>query len=177
MTNWEKRRKDFEALGINPDDKAKIAERVGIRKDGTLMLCKLGTCFDCIFFDARGDCEQLMDKWLDEEAEPGKGKVKAKKKPRIVVYQDGNEVIAKNLENGKIGKATCGKKDTFDFDTGAYIALSRLTGYSAMLPVMLGDIGLMERDLKDFEARVKAMMGDGDMWSCDESFEQKGGKK
>lgn len=129
MTNWEKRRKDFEALGINPDDKAKIAERVGIRKDGTLMLCKLGTCFDCIFFDARGDCEQLMDKWLDEEAEPGKGKVKAKKKPRIVVYQDGNEVIAKNLENGKIGKTTCCKEDIFDFNKGAFIAISRLFGY------------------------------------------------
>ena len=112
-----------------------------------------------------------------EKKHLGKNKKRKKTQPQIVIYQDGMTVIAKDLKTGEIGKATCGKKDTFDFDTGAYIALSRLTGYSAMLPVMLGDIGLMERDLKDFEARVKAMMGDGDMWPCDESFEQKGGKK
>lgn len=56
-------------------------------------------------------------------------KVKAKKKPRIVVYQDGNKVIAKNLENGKIGKTTCCKEDIFDFNKGAFIAISRLFGY------------------------------------------------
>lgn len=150
MTNWETHREDFERMGLNPDYKAKIAKRVGIKKDGALMLCGPGTCFDCIFFAARGDCEQLTDKWLDEEAEPKKKphnpqtdkkakkekikvgdtvKVKAKKKPRIVVYQDGNEVIAKNLENGKIGKTTCCKEDIFDFNKGAFIAISRLLGY------------------------------------------------
>lgn len=154
MTNWEKRRKDFEALGINPDDKAKIAERVGIRKDGTLMLCKPGTCFDCIFFDARGDCEKLTDKWLDEEAEPGKGKVKAKKKPRIVVYQDGNKVIAKDLVSGKHGEAICSPKDTFYFDYGAYLAVARMTVESVRAEIALSRL----KDAADLLDEAKAYL-------------------
>ena len=64
----------------------------------------------------------------------------------------------------------CSKDDIFDFRTGAFIAMSRLTGYADMLPVMRGDIRLMERDLADLKNRVKAMMGSGDMWPRDDSF-------
>lgn len=104
-------------------------------------------------------------------------KVKSKKTPpRIVIYQDGNTVTARDLETGEEESAVCSKKDTFDIRTGAFIALSRLTGHAYMLPVMMGDIELMERDLADFKNRVKAMMGDGDMWPCDDFFNEKGKK-
>lgn len=92
-------------------------------------------------------------------------KVKSKKTPpRIVIYQNGDTVTARDLETGEEESAVCSKDDTFDFYTGSFIALSRLTGHAYMLPVMMGDIELMERDLADFKNRVKAMQfaeGDG----------------
>lgn len=104
-------------------------------------------------------------------------KVKCKKTPpRIVIYQNGDTVTAKDLETGEEESAVCSKDDTFDFYTGSFIALSRLTGHAYMLPVMMGDIELMERDLADFKNRVKAMMGNGDMWPCDDFFNEKGKK-
>ena len=104
-------------------------------------------------------------------------KVKSKKTPpRIVIYQNGDTVTARDLETGEEESAVCSKDDTFDFYTGSFIALSRLTGHAYMLPVMMGDIELMERDLADFKNRVKAMMGDGDMWPCDDFFNEKGKK-
>ena len=81
-----------------------------------------------------------------------------------------------DLETGEEESAVCSKDDTFDFYTGSFIALSRLTGHAYMLPVMMGDIELMERDLADFKNRVKAMMGNGDMWPCDDFFNEKGKK-
>ena len=226
MTNWETHREDFERMGLNPDYKAKIVERAGIKKDGALMLCGPGTCFDCIFFAARGDCEQLTDKWLDEEAEPEKKphnphtdakvkkerikvgdtvkvttkshgrygengvvvkirststdvkiygvrfkddsykyafseyeieKVKAKKKPRIVVYQDGNKVIAKDLVSGKYGEATCSPKDTFDFDYGAYLAVARMTVESVRAEIALSRLNDAMESLEEARAYLETM--------------------
>ena len=226
MTNWETHREDFERMGLNPDYKAKITKRVGIKKDGALMLCGPGTCFDCIFFAARGDCEQLTDKWLDEEAEPKKKphnpqadkkakkekievgdtvkvttksrgkyreigvvrrirstskgkkiygvhfggdksgyafseheieKVKAKKKPRIVVYQDGNKVIAKDLVSGKHGEAICSPKDTFDFGYGAYLAVARMTVESARAEIALSRLNDAMESLEEARAYLETM--------------------
>lgn len=96
--------------------------------------------------------------FLEREIE----KVKVKKTPpRIVIYQNGDTVTARDLETGETASAVCSKDDIFDFRTGAFIAMSRLTGYADMLPVMRGDIRLMERDLADLKNRVKAMMGAG----------------
>ena len=52
-----------------------------------------------------------------------------KSKPRIVVYIDKKNpriVVAKDTENGNIGKARCAPEDTFDFYTGAQLAMMRL---------------------------------------------------
>lgn len=96
--------------------------------------------------------------FLEREIE----KVKVKKTPpRIVIYQNGDTVTARDLETGETASAVCSKDDIFDFRTGAFIAMSRLTGYADMLPVMRGGIRLMERDLADLKNRVKAMMGAG----------------
>ena len=52
-----------------------------------------------------------------------------KSKPRIVVYidkEDSSVVVAKDTETGKTGKAKCSPEDTFDFYTGAQLAMMRL---------------------------------------------------
>ena len=50
----------------------------------------------------------------------------ADKKETIVIYRKGDEVIALDKVSGKTGVAKCGRKDTFDFATGAKIAFERL---------------------------------------------------
>lgn len=45
---------------------------------------------------------------------------------RIEILVEGNKVIAKNLISGKVGIAKCSPEDTFDFLTGATLALERL---------------------------------------------------
>ena len=105
--------------------------------------------------------------FLEREIE----KVKVKKTPpRIVIYQNGDTVTAMDLETGETASAVCSKDDIFDFRTGAFIAMSRLTGYADMLPVTMGNIELMEREIADFKKIVKAMMGDGDMRLSDDFF-------
>lgn len=105
--------------------------------------------------------------FLEHEIE----KVKSKKtQPRIVVYRDGDTVTVKDLETGETASAVCSKDDTFDFHMGAFIAMSRLTGYADVLPVMMRNIELMEREIADFKKIVKAMMGDGDMYVSDDFF-------
>lgn len=47
-------------------------------------------------------------------------------KETIVIYRKGDEVIALDKVSGKTGVAKCGRKDTFDFATGARIAFERL---------------------------------------------------
>lgn len=112
-----------------------------------------GSFSECVFFESELE------------------KVKSKKTPpRIVIYQDGDTVTAKDLETGEEESAVCSKKDTFDIRTGAFIAMSRLTGHAYMLPVMMRNIELMERDIADFKNIVKAMMGEGDMWLSDDFF-------
>lgn len=46
--------------------------------------------------------------------------------PKIEIYVDGEDVIAKNTVTGKIGKATCHPDDAFDFAIGAKLAFERL---------------------------------------------------
>lgn len=44
----------------------------------------------------------------------------------IVIYRDGQEVIAKDTQTGKTAKATCSPENEFDFGIGAKLALDRL---------------------------------------------------
>jgi hypothetical protein len=140
--------------------------------NGKVVPCTGLNCADC---DLRtppyyGGCSDNYEKWLSEEAEPEK-KVKTKKTPpRIVIYQSGDTVTARDLETGEQASAVCSKDDTFDFHIGAFIAMSRLAGYADMLPVTMGNIELMEREIADFKNIVKAMMGCGDMRLSDDFF-------
>ncbi len=81
-----------------------------------------------------GDDDQIgVWETLEEEKEHGFtvnpacfDLVKPGNPERIVIYRDGQEVIAKNTQTGKTAKATCSLKDEFDFGSGAKLALDRL---------------------------------------------------
>ena len=57
------------------------------------------------------------------------------KSNRIVIYtdkKDPSKVIAKDISTGKTGVAKCSPEDTFDFYTGAKLAMERLLGVEKM---------------------------------------------
>lgn len=57
------------------------------------------------------------------------------KSNRIVIYtdkKDPSKVIAKDVPTGKTGVAKCSPEDTFDFYTGAKLAMNRLLGVEKM---------------------------------------------
>ena len=56
------------------------------------------------------------------------------KPEKIIIYRNGAEVIAKNIETGKTGVAKCNPADEFDFNTGAKLAFERLTNPEPVKP-------------------------------------------
>lgn len=48
------------------------------------------------------------------------------KPEKIIIYRNGDTVVAKDVTTGKTAKAVCSKDDTFDFTTGARLAFDRL---------------------------------------------------
>lgn len=96
--------------------------------------------------------------FLEREIE----KVKVKKTPpRIVIYQNGDTVTVKDLETGETASAVCSKDDTFDFHTGAFIAMSRLTHFDTDIRLMRLEMEQIERYISDIKMRFGALMGDG----------------
>lgn len=154
-------------------DKIKVGDTIKVITDhmkegetGTVRMIHRARTGIKVYY-VRFDGESCGDAFFEHEIE----KVKSKKTPpRIVVYRDGDTVTVKDLETGETASAVCSKDDTFDFHTGAFIAMSRLTGYADVLPVMMRNIELMEREIADFKKIVKAMMGDGDMYVSDDFF-------
>ena len=89
-------------------------------------------------------------------------KVKSKKTPpRIVIYQDGDTVTARDLETGETASAVCSKDDTFDFYTGAFIAMARLTHFMDDIRMMRLETEQIEGDIADMQMRFGALMGEG----------------
>lgn len=89
-------------------------------------------------------------------------KVKTKKTPpRIVIYQNGDTVTAKDLKTGEKASAVCSKDDTFDFHTGAFIAVSRLTHFVDDIKMMRLETEQIEEDIADMKMRFGALMGEG----------------
>lgn len=89
-------------------------------------------------------------------------KVKTKKTPpRIVIYQNGDTVTAKDLKTGEKASAVCSKDDTFDFHTGAFIAVSRLTHFEDDIKMMRLETEQIEEDIADMKMRFGALMGEG----------------
>lgn len=89
-------------------------------------------------------------------------KVKSKKTPpRIVIYQEGDTVTARDLETGEEASAVCSKKDTFDIHTGAFIAMSRLTHFDTDIRLMRLEWEQIESYVSDIKMRFGALMGKG----------------
>lgn len=119
----------------------------------TINRAKNGTKFYHVCFDG----ESCMYAFFEHEIE----KVKSKKTPpRIVVYRDGDTVTARDLETGETASAVCSKKDTFDIHTGAFIAMSRLTGFNADIMLMRLEMERLERYISDIKMRFGMLMGD-----------------
>lgn len=62
-----------------------------------------------------------FDYYWDERA------LESVKDEKIIIYRDGNEVIALDKATGKKGIRKCNPADTFDFNIGAKLAFERLT--------------------------------------------------
>lgn len=96
--------------------------------------------------------------FLEREIE----KVKSKKTPPcIVVYRDGDTVTARDLETGETASAVCSKKDTFDINTGAFIAMSRLTHFDTDIRLMRLEMEQLDSYISDIKMRFGALMGEG----------------
>lgn len=123
-----------------------VIELFSISADGvkTYRVRFNGTFSECVFFE--------------NELE----KVKSKKTPpRIVIYQNGDTVTARDLETGETANAVCSKDDTFDFHTGAFLAVSRLTHFVDDIKMMRLETEQIEEDIADMKMRFGALMGEG----------------
>lgn len=110
------------------------------------------------FYGVRFDGERCGYAFLEDEIE----KVKSKKTPpRIVVYREGDTVTVKDLETGETASAVCSKDDTFDFHTGAFIAMARLTHFMDDIRMMRLEAEQIEGDIADMKMRFGALMGEG----------------
>lgn len=103
-------------------------------------------------------CTDNYEKWLLEEADKPKRK---KTPPRIIAYRDGDTVTVKDLETGETASAVCSKDDTFDFHTGAFIAMARLTHFMDDIRMMRLETEQIEEDIADMKMRFGALMGEG----------------
>lgn len=96
--------------------------------------------------------------FLEHEIE----KVKVKKTPpRIVIYQNGDTVTARDLETGETASAVCSKNDTFDLYTGAFIAMSRLTHFDTDIRLMRLKMEHLDSCISDIRMGFGALMGKG----------------
>lgn len=123
-----------------------VIELFSISADGvkTYRVRFNGTFSECVFFE--------------NELE----KVKTKKTPpRIVVYRDGDTVTVKDLETGETASAVCSKDDTFDFHTGAFIAMSRLTHFDTDIRLMRLKMEHLDSCISDIKMGFGALMGEG----------------
>ena len=154
----EEKEKKIEKDKIKVGDtvKVKMKNRMREGETGTVRTinrAKNGTEFYVQFYG-----ESFLYKFYEHEIE----KVKSKKKPpRIVVYRDGDTVTVKDLETGETASAVCSKDDTFDFHTGAFIAMSRLTHFDTDIRLMRLEMEQIERYISDIKMRFGALMGEG----------------
>lgn len=155
----EKKEEKMEKDEIKVGDTVKVTTKNRMREGATgtvrtINRAKNGTKF----YHVRFDGESSLYAFYENEIE----KVKSKKtKPCIVVYRDGDTVTAKDLKTGEKASAVCSKDDTFDFHTGAFIAVSRLTHFVDDIKMMRLETEQIEEDIADMKMRFGALMGEG----------------
>lgn len=146
------------------DEAEKIAKKNNMHHpaiyNGKPVSCIGFDCYKCDLHkpNTHRGCSEYYEEWLKSEAEPEKSK---KTPPCIVVYRDGDTVTVKDLETGETASAVCSKKDTFDIHTGAFIAMSRLTGFDADIMLMRLEMERLERYISGIKMRLGTLMGEG----------------
>lgn len=145
-------------------DEIKVGDTVKVitdhEKEGTTGTVRTIRCArnGTKFYGVRFDGESCGYAFFEHEIE----KVKSKKTPpRIVVYRDGDTVTARDLETGETASAVCSKYDIFDFHTGAFIAMARLTHFMDDIRMMRLEAEQIEGDIADMKMRFGALMGEG----------------
>lgn len=109
------------------------------------------------FYYVRFDGESCGHATFEHEIE----KVKPKKTPpRIVVHRNGDTVTAKDLKTGETASAVCSKDDIFDFHTGAFIAMARLTNFMDDINVMWKEMEHADSYIDDIKMRFGYLMGE-----------------
>ena len=155
----EKKEEKMEKDEIKVGDTVKVTMKSHMKEGetGTVRtISRARTGTKC--YSVRFDGERCGYAFFEHEIE----KVKSKKTPpRIVVYRDGDTVTVKDLETGETASAVCSKDDTFDFYTGAFIAMARLTHFIDDIRMMRLETEQIEGDIADMQMRFGALMGEG----------------
>ena len=155
----EKKEEKIEEDEIKVGDTVKVTRKDHIREGeiGTVRSIRRlssGLNLYGVSFDRDGRGRAFLEREIE--------KVKVKKTPpRIVIYQNGDTVTARDLETGETASAVCSKDDTFDFHTGAFIAVSRLTHFEDDIKMMRLETEQIEEDIADMKMRFGALMGEG----------------
>ena len=150
----EKMEKDKIKVG----DTVKVTAKNRMREGATGIVRTINRAKNVTEFYVQFDGESCLYTFYEHEIE----KVKSKKTPPcIVVYRDGNTVTAKDLETGEEASAVCRKDDTFDFYTGAFIAVSKLTHFEDDIKMMRLETEQIEEDIADMKMRFGALIGEG----------------
>lgn len=85
-----------------------------------------------------------------------------KKRPSIVIFQRGRNVIAKDVATGNEGIAKCSPNDEFNFHTGASIALARLMSKVPATGVLNPDVRAEWKKVLGIEETTKKVYTDAD---------------
>ena len=155
----EKKEEKMEKDKIKVGDTVKVTTKNRMREGATgtvrtINRAKNGTKFYHVHFDG----ESSLYAFYEHEIKKAKSK---KTPPRIVVYRDGDTVTVKDLETGEEASAVCSKDDTFDFHTGAFIAMSRLTHFDTDIRLMRLEMEQLDSYISDIKMRFGALMGEG----------------
>lgn len=145
-------------------DKIKVGDTVKVTKKGCAEEGKIGLVRELFNISADGIKTYGVSFGFPEGVffESDLEKVKSKKTPpRIVAYRDGDTVTVKDLETGETASAVCSKKDTFDFHTGAFIAMARLTHFDMDIRLMRLEMEQIDSYISDIKMRFGALMGEG----------------
>lgn len=86
-------------------------------------------------------------------------KHKKKTPPQIVVYQNKNIIVAKDLETGKTAEAKCSKEDKFDFNFGAFLAVSRLLGFDDIIKIITNEAADGVLDMVEALSKTYELLG------------------
>lgn len=98
------------------------------------------------------NCDESMLELAEEKTKP------------ILIYRDGMKVVAEDKNTGKTGVAKCNPSDTFDFYTGAKLALERLAGNEKKKVKFADGMGIWCENKSQFDELMRILENSGYKW-------------